>query len=76
MSAPRVLGLVSDTTRKAVETQMVQSSNPGAFQALADLKSAVGIASGALERFRSYVRSDAGDVQNPRARLISDSQSQ
>jgi hypothetical protein len=76
MSAPRVLNLVSDTTRKAVEAAMAQSSNPGAFRALADLKSAVGIASAALERFRSFVRSDASDVQNPRARLISDSQGQ
>jgi hypothetical protein len=76
MSAPRVLGLVSDTTRKAVEAAMVQASNPSVFRAMADLKSAVGIASAALERFRSFVRSDAGDVQNPRARLISDSQSQ
>jgi hypothetical protein len=76
LSAPRVLNLVSDLTRKSVETAMMTSSDPTAFRALADLKSAVGIASAALERFRSFVRSDAGDVQNPRARLISDSQGQ
>ena len=74
MGAPAIMNLVPSEMRAVIERQMLQQRDPAKAAQLTELRQAVGVAQGAVERLRSYVRTDAGMAEDNRARLVSDAQ--
>jgi hypothetical protein len=53
---------------------MLQTKSPARYQSLIDLRTAVQVASEAVDRVKSWIRSDVGVTSDPRAAIASDSQ--